>query len=135
MAATPAARAFRRLLRAQRLAFEGDIEMLQRANYETRKAFLENSHERDAEKLAAMLKEADEAVTFISTQIVQAVKSDDGNYSSFVQRCESTRGTQHPRQSQGAADTRVGLLVHVLGTTFLYVDSGPILATPEECRI
>uniref|UniRef100_A0AAV1T2Y7 Complex 1 LYR protein domain-containing protein n=1 Tax=Peronospora matthiolae TaxID=2874970 RepID=A0AAV1T2Y7_9STRA len=62
---------YRRLLRASRQAFRGDVYALQEARVALRENFLVNSQVRDSEELKALVKGIDEAEGMLLHHIVQ----------------------------------------------------------------
>lgn len=80
----------RRLIRAKRLAFKGDEELLRTAQTAIREQFRTN---RDApsEKLPEMLKEAEDAIEFLRNNVVQAPLNDRGNYQVDATRIDESR--------------------------------------------
>lgn len=83
--------AYKALLRAQRMSFEGDVEMLREARKETRRVFLSHAGERDPTALQQRLAEAAEAEAFLRESVVQAaLQPDTGRYTMNI-RPEHTK--------------------------------------------
>ncbi|KAJ1567695.1 Mitochondrial zinc maintenance protein 1, mitochondrial [Nowakowskiella sp. JEL0078] len=70
----PAVRAFRALLRAQRITFEGDLINRNSAKQHTKKLFLENKNVTDPEKINELINVAYDAEKIIRQNVVQGVR-------------------------------------------------------------
>lgn len=71
--------ALRKLVRAKNHAFRGDSAMIQAANQAIRQEF--DRHPKVSEdELPSLLKQIDEAVQFLQSNIVQAPLNQRGNY-------------------------------------------------------
>lgn len=72
----------RRVLRAQRAAFAGDVAMQRVATTEILSRYRGNADAAvdDAEAIAGMLKMADETVEFLEGNVVQNALAEDGHY-------------------------------------------------------
>lgn len=69
----------RRLIRAQRAAFEGDIDMQRTAMVTIREKFHLHRHANDDE-VPSLLEQAEEAISFLRNNVVQAPLNHRGNY-------------------------------------------------------
>nr|GMD77734.1 mitochondrial zinc maintenance protein 1, mitochondrial [Ipomoea batatas] len=67
-------------LKATRKTFAGDTVMLRESGAEVRKKFEENRHVNSEEGIQRLLEDAREASSFISTIIVQAQRTDRGDF-------------------------------------------------------
>ncbi|KNE63244.1 hypothetical protein AMAG_08391 [Allomyces macrogynus ATCC 38327] len=76
----PALAAYRRLLRAERKAFAGDLTTLTAAQLETRKQFLAAASVTAESERAELLQKAHDVAVYLERNIVQAVKSDNDVY-------------------------------------------------------
>ncbi|XP_065860472.1 mitochondrial zinc maintenance protein 1, mitochondrial [Euphorbia lathyris] len=72
--------AYRALIRATRNSFAGDTLMLKASAAEVRKKFEENRHVSSETEIQRLLEEAREASEFISSNIVQAKRTDRGGF-------------------------------------------------------
>lgn len=82
--------ALRRLIRAKNTAFQGDTEMLRSAQTIIREQFTKD-REAGLEEVPELLKQIDEAVTFLEDNIVQAPLNERGNYTVDAKRVDDPR--------------------------------------------
>lgn len=90
MSAVATRSALRRLIRAKNAAFRGDSEMLAIAQQTIREQFCENRGA-PAEKVPELLEQLEEAIGFLSNNIVQAPLNDRGNYAVDAARVNDPR--------------------------------------------
>mmetsp|Transcript_16214 Transcript_16214/g.27006 ORF Transcript_16214/g.27006 Transcript_16214/m.27006 type:complete len:102 (-) Transcript_16214:218-523(-) len=74
-----AAQAYRRLLVVQRQLFAQDVVNRQSARTQTREAFMMHATA-SADRIPALLKDANEAAEFLLRNVAQTVRNDQGNY-------------------------------------------------------
>eukprot|EP00310_Coccolithus_braarudii_P019489 CAMPEP_0183357822 /NCGR_PEP_ID=MMETSP0164_2-20130417/47491_1 /TAXON_ID=221442 /ORGANISM="Coccolithus pelagicus ssp braarudi, Strain PLY182g" /LENGTH=173 /DNA_ID=CAMNT_0025531553 /DNA_START=109 /DNA_END=632 /DNA_ORIENTATION=- len=74
-----ASRAYRELLKAQRVVFNQDFATLRAARIETRSQFMLNANA-PVEKVPQLLQDASDAAHFMKANVAQTVRNDSGNY-------------------------------------------------------
>ena len=82
---------FRRLLRAQRAVFQNDHEMQKTATIAIRQGFEDNRNVQDPIKVDELLKEAEEAESFMRENVVQASLNDQGRYQVDATKIDEAR--------------------------------------------
>eukprot|EP00003_Mantamonas_plastica_P030699 TRINITY_DN7721_c0_g2_i1.p1 TRINITY_DN7721_c0_g2~~TRINITY_DN7721_c0_g2_i1.p1 ORF type:complete len:111 (+),score=25.75 TRINITY_DN7721_c0_g2_i1:35-334(+) len=72
----PVLSAYRNLLKAQRIAFVNDTEMILAAQAKTREGFLANATESDNTVIEEQLEFANQTADYLRTKVVQAVQDE-----------------------------------------------------------
>ncbi len=85
---------YRSLLRASRIAFEGDHEAVKGAALQLRSTFEENRGIRDQEALEEAIEAMNDAHDFLVHNVVQAKLTEEGNYAVEIDG-EKTKGKVH----------------------------------------
>lgn len=80
----------RQLIRAKRIAFKGDDEMLRIAQTAIRQQFQTNRGAAQ-EQVPLMIKEAEDAIEFLRNNVVQAPLNERGNYQVDAARIDESR--------------------------------------------
>uniref|UniRef100_A0A7S0PZP1 Complex 1 LYR protein n=1 Tax=Coccolithus braarudii TaxID=221442 RepID=A0A7S0PZP1_9EUKA len=90
-----ASRAYRELLKAQRVVFNQDFATLRAARIETRSQFMLNANA-PVEKVPQLLQDASDAAHFMKANVAQTVRNDSGNYELNPRPEHLHRGTTPP---------------------------------------
>ncbi|KND00304.1 uncharacterized protein SPPG_04629 [Spizellomyces punctatus DAOM BR117] len=109
-------RAYKDLLKAQRKTFDADAAQIKNARLYTRQQFLQQKDETDPEKLAKLVKTAQQAAVIIRKNIVQGVKKEKADETYVLKLDEEKEinsndtiklaGQRQPAQRTGNAPQR-----------------------------
>ncbi|KAK8191244.1 mitochondrial zinc maintenance protein 1, mitochondrial [Phyllosticta capitalensis] len=109
MSRVSATAAYRNLLRSIRIAFEGDVAVMNAARFEARNNFEANrSLSEDSKDLEKSIAKANDVAKFLKENLVQGQVKDDGKYQLRIHEHTERGDNESIKQPQGTRNTLAG---------------------------